>query len=85
MNAHREVYDSPIVRCLTESQHIWRLTDKHLRGVLALLVSANRAMREPSNSGTSDKLAPYFMCVRRKEIHVASEIATKKDFSKTSI
>ena len=32
-------------------------------GLSALLVSTNWAMREPLNRGTSDRLAPRFLCV----------------------
>ena len=33
-------------------------------GLSALLVSTNRAMREPLNRGTSDRLAPrFFVCM----------------------
>ncbi len=35
----------------------------HRRGVSTLLVSIDRAMREPTSSGTSSRLAPRFLCL----------------------
>ena len=71
MNVPWDVYDSPVVLRLIEPRHIWWLTDKHLRGGLALLVSTNRAIREPSDSGTSDKLAPRFLLYVKSQYNLA--------------